>query len=264
MLSKKSSIVYGLPMSGRTRQILSSISRFESADSSILLSHPDVLFLDMSKSIEQISYSIDFFSYEPPIDLSSKYCIIRNIDFFSSEKQEIFLKSVEDSKTFFYFTAYSFHQIKTKALTSRLSSFTLNYDNFQEGLSKIQKQMISSSKTKYPFKSLSQVNLWNYLTSSIDPLLTFDQSFLESKKKFLEAVESIKDYPQWFTIDQTFLILSFSLRQRYLQNPHLSNLINKLIQNFSLADLSRIEALSLFLDACFLVKRSFKNHTKPA
>ena len=256
-LPNKSSIIYGLPSSGRTQRILQTISKIENLPIEKINSSPDLKVIDLSQSIEDLSYSIDLFSRDAPIELRSKYCIIKNIDFYSNEKQEIFLKSIEDSNVLFYFTAYSSNQIKTKALISRLYQFNIDYTNFYENLTAIQKQIINSSKESYPFKAMSQVNIWNYLSSSITSVSELDLSYLDHKSKMIHQIQSYKEYPQWFIIDQVFLMLSYSIRQRYIKISNLSNLINKLIQNYSLSDLSKIETLSLFMDSCFLVKRSY-------
>ena len=105
----RSSVIVGKPNSKRFTSIISSISTVEEVSLDRLIKSGDLLILNYSQSIEEASSLLENFNLTSSFELSSKYCLVKNLDFSSKEKQEIYLKYLEE---YFLIFLWVLHQLR--------------------------------------------------------------------------------------------------------------------------------------------------------
>lgn len=251
---KENSMILGFPKSGRTFMAKNYILKVENICNIRFEKSLDILFVDLKESFFDINLKMEDFVKYKCIELSRKYCIIKNIDFFSIEKQELFLKYIENTKVCFFFTAYSLNKIQSSALISRLH-VKLNKKNTLtlKDLTKEEVSLYSDVILNYDFKSRSQLHIYKSIYSNLCELLKLSRTYDIDRNNFLINIQNISEYPQWFVIDQVFLFLSFAFKKHYLKDAKLSLLLSKTINKYSRINLNTLEVVYLFIDSVYCV-----------
>lgn len=224
----RSSVIVGKPNSKRFTSIISSISTVEEVSLDRLIKSGDLLILNYSQSIEEASSLLENFNLTSSFELSSKYCLVKNLDFSSKEKQEIYLKYLEESNILFFFTAYSIDRIYSKALLSRVMliypTSTFSYSDLLEH----QQLAYSSIKDDFQYSSLSEIKIWFLCKSVIYEILKLSDSYLEHRQELSELLGFL-EYPEWFVVDVLHRFISILTLAKYNKDTSSIRLINNLI-----------------------------------
>ena len=259
----KSSIILGYPKSGRFSKIKAKIKNYENIEEIRFDKTTDILILDYKLSLDEVKQKLDGFLLNNSIELINKYCIYNNLDFSSLEKQEVFLKYLEDSSIVFYFTVYDINKIKSKALLSRvLIKKHILKENAYENLSEILKIVYDKIKDDFRYSSLSQIEIWNLLYEETNKIIDFKNSYMENKEIILEKIKSCTNYPLEYILEIYLNYLIQKIQQKYFKNKSFSKLFNVLIRQYSKSKLLTLSTLSLFIDSSFLIYSSYINGNK--
>lgn len=254
-----SKLILGYPKSGRFSKIKKEILSFEDISEIRFKKTSDIGVIDFNWSIDDIKDFLYKFTLNHAIELKNKYCIVKNIDFATLEKQELFLKYLEDSTIIFYFTGCYLNNIKSKALVSRLIIINHKVDNVFTNLSETLNSIYYDVKNDFVYPSLSHLEIWYSLKINLDFLIKFDSEFFKYKETILNKISSYVDYPESYVLELYEDFFIQQILKTFFTKETFLDTFRKLIKQFIRVELSSIKNFSLFLDATFISYRSSIN-----
>lgn len=242
-------LVNGAYKSGRFNRILDLISKHENVSPNSLLNCPDVKTIDYIDSIENIEEYLYYLIESSPIILQYNYCIVKNIDFCSLDKQEMYLKYSEDSNIKFYFTSYNLNKIESKALLSRLKIVNHSFNLFQS-LSEDNKKLYSSYLNLYYAKSIVDLEFAAMFSKDLKKLLNFDFNFFQYLEEFKSKIEKYNNYPEWFLIETLYNSFHHIFLDMYKNQNKILEVYKKMINVYNEFNIDNITALCSFILLC--------------
>lgn len=173
----------------------------------------DIIILNGSDKIEYIRDKIDTFVYSSPKEFDYKYLIVRNLQYFSEQSSNTFLRILEEPPKYLkIFTTCEDNVLET--LLSRLKSFQCGFLD-KKDIEKIltldnRLNIYLKNLDKYDFKTLDQIFVYNifsfedrfkkFFMEGVDSY-TLDKELLQFIQQFIENLEYKKEYILDFFIE---------------------------------------------------------------
>lgn len=244
-------LINGLHKSGRTTKILNLISKQEGLEITSLLKSPDFKIIDFRETIDYIEEVLHYLANTNPLQLSNNYCIVKNIDFSTSEKQEVYLKYLEDSSIKFYFTSYNINKIESKALISRLK--IINHQlSCSEYLTEQHKIMYNQYLNLSSINSLIDLEFASIFSKDIKNILKFDHLFYSNLEDFKNKLSNYEYYPLWFTLEIVYKLFHTMFISTYKRDKSIMTCYNKLTNTFIALNITNVNSLYCYINVCYI------------
>ncbi len=252
-MSLKNTLIIGYPGSGRFSLVMNKITKEENISSVRFEKTVDILKLSYRDDIDDIKDRVSYFTLNHPIELKNKYCVVEDIDFCNLEKQELFLKYLEDTPFIFFFTACYINNIKSKALVSRLAIEVHSIEDCYNSLSDILKRVYFDIKDDFQYLSMSHIDVWYLVHIEIKKMLTFKSDYMDFKNSAIKKLKEFDKYPLIYSLEIIYDFTIRLLKEKYKENFGMISLFNKLIRIYSRSNLLELNNFSLFVDSAYLI-----------